>query len=210
MLVKPSTPDPCLISKRTSPLEGHPHSGPRIRVSNINKWNMIDYITNNHLTVAQAAIIFNMSESFVRSILKNKELIKEIINKPCSCWKTRKITKYDQPTKSIEENTIEWIDNCNNSISGVSVTYSTIRLFALQQKYDLLNKLNHDDAIKDFECSDGWIERMCKRHNMQRYFRYGYEKEVNLEVIKPKMQEIVSKIDKIDPKYLLNLDETAL
>lgn len=54
-----SPPKRYFIAKRTSALPGNPHSRPRVRVSNINKWKMIEYITQNHLNDQINVLICN-------------------------------------------------------------------------------------------------------------------------------------------------------
>lgn len=214
MLSTVSTPDLSLISKRISPLPGHPHSGSRERRTNQEKLKMIKYIKENQLTRAEAASLFKISSSFIDNMMRDEAKIRSICNSG-NCWKDRKITQYKTPVLEIENQTVQWIDQCNRSNTGVSISYLSIKLYAFCLRYQLLQHLYEGDqkekihAIECFTASNGWIQRLEERNNIHRYYSYGEEKSVNIAQVEPKMKAIIQRIKSIEKSCILNLDETC-
>ncbi len=202
-------PESNLISCTHQYSPQHPHSGQRERRTIAEKMKMIEYIKKHKLKNREAASLFRVSEGFIHNLLYNEERIKQV-NESSTCWKDRKITDYRRPLEIIENQTVKWIDKCNQSSTGVSVSDIAIKLYAFNLKNELMKSLEHDSEIDDFQCSNGWIQRVLKRNNMHRVFHFGEERSVDIPLIKEQMQKIVTKIDKVDPSCLLNLDETAL
>ncbi len=187
----------------------------RQRFTNEEKYEMIKMIGNDHLKSIEAASLFHVSKRFITKMLSESNKIKEICELDQLC-KKRKIVNLKNNLQPLEDKTIMWIVKMNSTGKGNVVTWRSIIEQATLFKLNFISYPNNTitneeyEAIKSCHISNGWIERLEKRHKMNSVKLIGYADLVQRGDIQLQMNQILNNIKGVQQHLIFNLDEFGL
>ena len=108
--------------------------------------------------------------------------------------------RYDE----VEQALLRWINDAVAIIADSHITLSSsmIRTKAMEIAREL--------QIPDFKGSNGWWQNFQDRWGIKRHIYHGEAGGVDIEVLRPKLDELRAELHGVPAERLFNMDETGL
>lgn len=141
---------------------------------------------------------FGVGRTQVNDILKSKIELKKLFEEGFNSEHKRKFPKTDG--FAIDQIVYDWFCKARNK--NIPISGPLIKGKALEVSENL--------KISDFKASNGWLDRFCKRHNINFKTVCGESADVDEVSVQNWITKLKSIIKDYDAKDIFNADETGL
>lgn len=142
---------------------------------------------------------FDLPESTLRGILKNKDLI-EKMNSEYSSHAKKRSRMQSGKFETLETALIQWFREMRASNLPISSELFKEKALSLSSKM----------GIEDFSASWGWLEKLKRRHGLTNHCLSGESAAVEDSSVDEWMADLPDLIKSFDAKNIFNCDETGL
>ncbi|XP_030767449.1 tigger transposable element-derived protein 6-like [Sitophilus oryzae] len=171
----------------------------RKRLSIKEKLNIVAESEKYNSSARKLAEKFGVGRTQVNDILKNKvELKKMFEEEGCNADKKRKFPKTEG--FAIDQLVYEWFCKARNK--NIPISGTLIREKALEVSTSL--------KLSEFKASTGWLNKFCKRHNINFKTICGESADVDEVTVEDWKTKLTAIIKEYDTKDIFNADETGL
>lgn len=142
---------------------------------------------------------FEIAESTLRGILKNKEAINAAYLE-CGIKAKKRSRIQSGQNEDFEKVLVRWFKETRASNIPVNVELLREKALELSKSYDMEN----------FSASHGWVEKFKNRHGLASRVLSGESASVDNDSVAQWMTDLKTLISKYEPKDIYNCDETGL